>query len=235
MSERRFDRLHGELLRSGVAARHVRRAVTELAAHFEQLVDDGVSAGRSTVQARAEAHETLGTDAALIARFASRPELRAWPCRAPVWFFGVAPLVSIAALQLAVGFSVAGLMGLFSSYFSRLSVTREVSSEIGSIGRVLMLWCFPILVSAAFARIAYRHRLPFRWPLLAVGVVCTLAGLSNFEFELTGGTPAGQIGLGVGISPESLAGAGLHALAAATFVLVPMLFAFRSTRRRRSA
>ena len=125
MSDRRFDSLRSELLRAGVAARHVRRAVAELGAHFEQLVDDGISAGRSAAQAHAEAHETLGTDAVLIARYASRPELQAWPCRAPVWFFGVAPLVSVVALQLAVGFSVAGLMELFASYFSTLTVTRE--------------------------------------------------------------------------------------------------------------
>lgn len=235
MSDRRFESLRSELLEAGVAARHVRRAVTELDVHVEQLVDDGVSAGKNEEQARADADETLGTNAALVERFASRPELRAWPCRFPVWFFCLAPLVSVAALQLAVGFSVAGAMELFSSYFGHLTVAPQTSDAIRSVGRLLMLWCFPILVSAAYARIAYRHRLPFRWSLLSVGLVCTLAGLTNFEFELTGGTHAGQIGLGVGISPESLPAAGVHALAAAAFVLVPMLLAARSINRRRTA
>ncbi|HVA40159.1 MAG TPA: hypothetical protein VNF49_05805, partial [Candidatus Binataceae bacterium] len=60
MSERRFADLAEALLRNGLAAKHVRRAVIEIEGHYRQLVDDALARGKALTDAENDAHALLG-------------------------------------------------------------------------------------------------------------------------------------------------------------------------------
>ena len=55
--------------------------MTEIEAHFHQLVDEGLARGESEDDAQIGARDLLGTDQTLIRRYAGLPELRAWSRR----------------------------------------------------------------------------------------------------------------------------------------------------------
>ncbi len=78
MPERRFIELREALLRAGVAAPNVRRAVVEIESHFHELMDEALARGESRERARSEAHALLGADHTLIHRYADQPESQAW-------------------------------------------------------------------------------------------------------------------------------------------------------------
>lgn len=223
MSEYSFDHLRLALLKAGLSRRHARRAVAELDSHFKHSVDDSLAGGASLAQARAAAHTAIGPDDILVQHFASRPELRSWSCRAPLVFFCAAPPLGLAAVQVGLLFLVVAAIDAISPHLRTTFIAPETAAVASVAARTVMLWVVPGLVSGAFARVVYRHGLPLRWPLLAVGLVCTLAGLTNFDVEITGGVPAGLMRMGVGISPSGLVDALLHGGAIAALVVVPLL------------
>ena len=223
MSERSFECLRVALLKAGLSRRHARRAVAELDSHFRHSVDDSLARGASLAQARASAHAAIGPDDVLIQHFASRPELRSWSCRAPLLFFCVAPLLGLAAAQVGLLLLVVAAMDAVSPHLRTVVVAPQTAAVASVAARTVMLWVIPGLVASAFGRVAHRHGLPLRWPLLAIGVVCTLAGLTNFDFDITGGVPAALMRMGVGISPSGLVDALLHGGPIAALVIVPLL------------
>ena len=55
-----LSRLRADLLRSGVAPRHVKRAELELGDHFADLVEDGLASGLDRQEAESRALRALG-------------------------------------------------------------------------------------------------------------------------------------------------------------------------------
>ena len=55
-----LSQLQTQLLRSGVAPRHVHRTVVELDAHFDDLVDEALDSGTDLAQAEQQAIRQLG-------------------------------------------------------------------------------------------------------------------------------------------------------------------------------
>ncbi len=94
MSKTRFHRLYGELCAAGVGARHARRAVAELTAHYWQLVDAARARGVPLALAREQADQLIGSDTTLVARYASRPELGAFSHHRPLLAFSVIPALA---------------------------------------------------------------------------------------------------------------------------------------------
>jgi hypothetical protein len=97
MHEVRFAGIAERLLRAGVAPRHVRRTVFELAGHFEDLRTELRARGLSEAEVDTEASARLGADAIVDATLA-QPELRSWTWRRPVIAFTILPLATYAAL-----------------------------------------------------------------------------------------------------------------------------------------
>jgi len=93
--------LRKELIRSGIAPRHVRRTMDELSDHYEDLVDEALDGGASRIEAHALASRKLGEIATIGAAVRARPELRSWAYRFPRIASVVYPLTFVALLPAA--------------------------------------------------------------------------------------------------------------------------------------
>jgi hypothetical protein len=231
MAARRFDNLREALLRAGVAPRHVRRALLEIEVHFRQLIDDALARGESGDGARIEARDLLGTDQALIQRYAGTPELRAWSSRWTAAWFTLVPLLIFAALFVATAAVLCLIVDQMSPYLHHVHVSARASYLIDLAVRLVFLWAMPLSIAGAFAVLAYRRRIAPQWPVAGIIILCGLASLINVNFVLTGGATPGQAGAGIGTSVDSLPGQMAHAVVIAMLVLGPLWLALRRFRR----
>jgi hypothetical protein len=230
MSDHPFESLREALLRMGVAPRHARRAVLELDSHFHQLAEEGVQRGDSEEAARIAARELLGTDEVLISRYAGMPELRAWSSRSPAVWFTLVPLMSFIALFVAA-IAILCLSGhLMSDYLQHVHVSPSVSSRIDWVAQILFLWALPLSIAAAIAVLAYRQRVALHWPVAGIAILCCLTALITVNVVLTGGTPPGSVGAGIGISAHSLPRQIAHAVSIMVLVVGPLSIVWRRHR-----
>jgi len=231
MVDQRFNELREELLRVGVAARNVRRAVLEIQSHFQQLTDEERGRGASDHDARIEAHRRLGTNLVLVQRYAARPELLAWSHRWPSIWFLLLPLITYLAVSAATLMAVMAVAHQMMPYLHRIHIAPPVTYGIDLAARILLLWLFPSFVATAFAVLAYRRRVALRWPLIGIGLTSALASLINVAVRFTGGQTPGAVGAGIGLSPETLPGQVMHAAILASLALVPLWLAMRRAQR----
>jgi len=231
MSERRFADLAEALLRNGLAAKHVRRAVIEIEGHYRQLVDDALARGKALTDAENDAHALLGSDQVLIDRFSGQIELRAWWSRRTRLCFGLAPLLSYVALAVTTMTILMLIAHHMVPYLHRVHVPLDISKRIDLAVRVIFLWIFPVLIAAGYAWIAYRQRIPLRWPIAGILSLCGFAALVNVDMVITGGLSPGEANGGIGVSGASWPGQAVRAIATAMFVLGPLWLAVRRSRR----
>lgn len=230
MPDHPFDSLRGALIRKGVSPRHARRTVMELDGHFHQLVEEGIARGDSEEAARIAARELLGTHEVLIARYAELPELRAWSSRWPGFWFTLVPLISFMALFVAT-MAVLCLIGLqMSTYLHDVHVPAQVSSRIDWLAQMFFLWVLPLSIAAAFAILAYRRRVALHWPIAGIVILCCLVAFINVSVVITGGTPPGSVGAGIGISTHSLPTQMAHAVSIIALVVGPLWIMWRRHR-----
>jgi len=100
-----FARLQHRLLRAGLAPRHVRRTVTELQEHYDDIVAAEREAGSDRATARSIANQELGNLEAVYIAMRARPELRSWAFRYPRVAMLVYPLTCLALLPVAPVFA----------------------------------------------------------------------------------------------------------------------------------
>ena len=101
----KMHELESRLLQAGVAPRHVRRTITELRDHMDDLVDAEHATGMNLRDARSRAAQQLGSLDALVAEISSRPELLSWARRYPRVAVLVYPMTCIALLPIAPVFA----------------------------------------------------------------------------------------------------------------------------------
>ena len=90
--------LRQELLSSGIAPREVRRTLTELNDHFDDLYEHALADGCDEGDARQSALSELGDFETFAAQMRARPELRSWAFRYPRLALLVYPLTCLAVL-----------------------------------------------------------------------------------------------------------------------------------------
>jgi hypothetical protein len=230
MGEQRFENLREALLRTGIAGRQLRRALVEIEAHFRHLVDEERAHGQTDQEARIAAHRRLGTNETLVLSYAARPELRAWSRRWPAVWFVILPLISyivISAATLAVTLIIADQM---SAYLHTIHLSPQLTARIDLSARLVLLCIFPISVFATVAVFAYRRRVTLRWPLSGIALTSVLASLINVTLKFTGGPTPGEIGGGIGISPQTLPAQLMRAAILASLPLIPLWIAVRRAR-----
>jgi len=231
MVDQRFNELREELLRVGVAARHVRRAVSEIQSHFQQLIDEERGRGASDHDARIEAHRRLGANLVLVQRYAARPELLAWSHRWPAIWFLLLPLITYLAVSAAALMAVTAVAHQMVPYLHQIHIAPRVTYGIDLAARIVLLWLFPLFVATAFTVPAYRRRISLRWPLIGIVLTNALASLINVVVSFTGGPAPGAVGAGIGLSPVTLPGQVTHAAILASLALVPLWLAMRRAHR----
>jgi uncharacterized membrane protein len=101
MHELNLANLRKELLRSGVAPRHVRRTISELTDHYDDLVEESLGEGASRLEARTHAAQQLGDPGDIAAAVRARPELRSWAFRFPRVAAFIYPLTFMVLLPAA--------------------------------------------------------------------------------------------------------------------------------------
>jgi hypothetical protein len=105
MPEANFDMLRDELLRQGVAPRHVIRMMTELADHQEDLELEATQQGFDAADASRHAAKRIGSGKILAAHVLCRPELKSWVYRYPRLSRLILPVAYLALLPLAPVFA----------------------------------------------------------------------------------------------------------------------------------
>ena len=109
-----FGALQAQLLRSGLSPRHVRRTITELDEHFDDLVDAAVAKGAGVHAAERQALQDLGDMHQIAAVIDERPELRSWAFHHPriaIVLYPLACLAVLPAVPLLAGVRNASYLG----------------------------------------------------------------------------------------------------------------------------
>ena len=173
------------LLRDGVAARHVRRYVKELADHLADLRLEEERAGRSPADAESVALMRLGGMDDLARAMTERKEFQSWCVRAPWAMFGLVPI-----LLLALAWCVA-LLILWSGWqiFLPGSDTPFVPTDGFSIfyfgvGRSLY-FVAPVLVGWGIGLIAARQRLKAVWPFVGLVLIALMGSAARVQASRT--------------------------------------------------
>ncbi|MGI9271416.1 MAG: permease prefix domain 1-containing protein [Woeseiaceae bacterium] len=98
MREPNFRQFQSQLLRVGISPRYVRRTVSELREHLDDLVDAELDAGRDLEDARRAAAQQIGDLREVAVAMRACPELRSWSYRFPRIAVVVYPLTCLALL-----------------------------------------------------------------------------------------------------------------------------------------
>jgi len=100
MPEPDFKQFRSGLLQAGIAPRHVRRTITELQDHLDDLIAAQLASGSDAATAQRRAGQEMGdlTDVAIAMR--ACPELQCWAYRYPRLALIVYPLTCLALLPV---------------------------------------------------------------------------------------------------------------------------------------
>jgi len=93
-----FTEVRRDMLRWGMSPRRVRRTISELDGHFDDLVDGAVAEGADARAARQIALDAIGDLQNVSAAMKNQPELRSWAYRYPHIATVVYPLTFVALL-----------------------------------------------------------------------------------------------------------------------------------------
>jgi len=220
-----FEMIAEQLLKGGVAPRHVRRYIGELDDHFAQLTEQLHRGGCAIEDAKRRARTRLGDDSELVSAMLDVPGIRAWSARVPWLVFSALPpaiaFVMIAILLFAVrlisppgGFGGPLLIWLPVSYADFARYFADASNLI-----------IAPAVSALFAVTVFRQRLDRRWALLAAFSIAILGPQASTYFS----EQAGQA-LWIEGSGELARAMRLSAMQA-VLTLLPALLLLRRHRR----
>jgi hypothetical protein len=221
-----FNELRERLLRAGVAPRHVRRYLGELADHMADLRADEERAGRRRTDAESAALIRLGGMDDLSKAMIERRQFQSWCVRAPWATFGLAPLFLlagayfVACLVLWSGWKIflpgadtpfVPLDGLAILYFG--------------LGRWLY-FSAPVLIGWGIGLMAARQRFRAAWPTIGLALVALVGGTA----EVHASHPAvpGKVGhismdLALGTSLQGFSRGLFHVLMIFLLTLVPCL------------
>jgi len=229
-----LSELRERLLRAGVAPRHVRRYLAELADHLADLTAEAQHTGLSPAVARADALARLGTAEALAGAMLAQPRLRSLSVRAPFAVFAVAPLLALAAAwTLALFILWSGWQTFLPGSPSPFEKVYGMATVYFGIGRTIYFYA-PVLAGFGIALIAVRQRLTSLWPLAGMFLVAMAGALLQVHATrptVPGGAGSVAIGLAVRASAHSISGVLAHAATLLALSLIPYLIGrFRNQR-----
>ena len=204
MPEGEFRSLGERLLSAGIAPRHVRRLVMELASHHESLVEEEVGRGQPIEVARSVARDRLGTDDEIVRKVLEQPGLRSWGARWPLTICGLAPLLGLAASAVAILATLAAALEINDHMHTGWATdTRGIASWVrhGTEGiGWLIMYGLPVLCSLALAQYAATRRLRRFWPITGFVMTAALGAATNVTVIWPGPGVRGLLSGGLGFS-----------------------------------
>lgn len=221
-----FNELRERLLKSGVAPRHVRRYISELADHLADLTTEEERNGRSRADAESAALHRLGGMDDLAQAMIEHRQFQSWSSRAPWAAFGLAPLLFLAAswcvalLILWSGWNI--FLPGSDTPFVRIDGLAIVYFGVGR----LIFFGAPILISWGIGMVAIRQRLKPVWPAAGLLLIALIGGtLKVGVMRPDAGSRVGHIYMGftyrsaAQIIPDGL----FHALVILSLAVLPHL------------
>lgn len=224
-----FNELRERLLRAGVAPRHVRRYLTELAEHLADLTAEEEHAGRSRADAESAAFVRLGGMDDLARAMIEQRQFQSWCARAPWATFGFAPLFFLAVAYFIACFYLWSGWNIFlpgaDTPFGGLTHGPIYGFEnIYFQAGKFYYYGAPILVGWGIGLIAARQRVKAVW--LALGLVLTawMGGTAQIHASRTA-VPRGlgHIRMEFFDPGSSVQGGLFHALVILSFTMLPYL------------
>jgi hypothetical protein len=221
-----FNELRERLLRAGVAPRHVRRYLTELADHLVDLRAEEESAGRSRADAESTALLRLGGIDQLAGAMVAKPEFLSWSARAPWAIFGFGPLLFLAGVYFTACFILWSGWRIFLAGTSTPFVRVDgLAMVYFGVGRMLYFGA-PIFAGWAIALNAARQRFRGAWPLAGLVSIALIGPTAQVHAtHSVGSVGVGHVSMGLTVVPtiQGISQALLHALAIISFSVVPYL------------
>ena len=225
-----FNELCERLLRAGVAPRHVRRYLTELADHLADLRADEERAGRSRADAESAALIRLGGMDDLAKAMIEQRQVQSWCVRAPWAMFGLAPLFFLAGAWFVA------LLILWSGWNIFLpAADTPFGAGKGRIDEFAILyfqvgkWLYfgaPILVGWVMGLIAARQRLKVVWPAVGLVLIALIGGTAQVHATRTavpGGLGHIRMDFALGTSAHGVPDGLFHALVLLSLTVLPYL------------
>jgi hypothetical protein len=226
-----FHELHERLLRAGVAPRHVRRYLGELADHLADLRAEEERAGRSRAEAEAAAMMRLGTVNDLARAMTEQRQFQSWCARAPWVMFSLAPLLFLAVayffacLYLWLGWRVF-LPGADTPFGTRLSwPIYGLGNMYFQAGKYYYI-CAPVLVGWGIGLLAARQRLKVVWPTLALLLIAWMGATAQIQASRSAVPGLGHISMKffrLGPPGQAISANLFHALVILTLTAMPYL------------
>jgi hypothetical protein len=224
MPKKPLHEVREDLLRAGVAPRHVRRYLVELRDHLADLTAKEERSGHSRTDAESAALAKLGTAQELSRAMIHQRRLQSWSARAPWAAFGLVPVALLAA-----AYAVA-LLILWSGWqwFLPNANTPFGYHPTGpamyyfQLGRMLY-YTAPLFIGWSISAIAARQRVSPWWPAFGLALMAWLGATARVSVH----RPSGAIGhVGMSLVAQDLPSSLLSALVSFSSLAAPYV-AFR--------
>ena len=178
MSARELEALRERLLVAGVAPRHVRRYLRELAEHLDDARRAELERGLDPAAAEVAAWQRLGSADSLVQSVLEQPRLRSTAARFPVLVFGAGPALAWLALVVATVMLLIvvpkGASGAPPSA-AWLDVARALA--------LLYIRALPVAFGMVAFGLAAQRRLRLRWPLAGAALLDIVAGTLSVHLD----------------------------------------------------
>lgn len=175
-----FHELREQLLRAGVAPRHVRRYVGELTDHLADLRAEEVHSGGNAADAESAALARIGNMDDLATAMIEKRHFQSWCARVPWAMFSLAPaMVLTAAWFVALFILWSGwqifLPGAATPLGTRVDGFANLYFQFGKA----IYFFAPIVVGWGIGVIAARQRLRAIWPAVGLLLIALIGGASE--------------------------------------------------------
>jgi hypothetical protein len=164
------EELKEELARQGLPPPYIERLVQELSDHFDDVLEESMSteAERSSLAA-----ERVGQPGKLAAVAVTEYHKRARTRVHPVVTFAILPVLLMAVMWAGL-FVLAGVAdGVVGTFLP----TWDLSSRAFSNEATGVMLAPLAVIALIFCRLARKHGLDWRWPLLTTGVLAIIGGM----------------------------------------------------------
>jgi hypothetical protein len=182
-----FDQLRERLLRAGIAPRHVRRYLAELADHLADLRAEEERAGRSGADAQSAALIRLGEIDDLATAMIKRRQLQSWCVRAPWAVFSLAPpFLLVAAYFIPILILWSGWHAFLPDADTPFASGRVhgLANLYFQLGKFLYFGA-PILVGWGIELIAVRQKAKAAWPAIGLVLIAWMGATARIQASRT--------------------------------------------------
>jgi hypothetical protein len=178
----RFENLRETLLKGGVAPRHVRRYLTELSEHLDDLTAQQREAGYDGEDAALRARARLGDDDGLAQAMLEQPGMRSWPARLPWLAFVALPPVATLLLGTLLYAAVYFIGNGAAKIYAVVPVPQNLLVGF-SVAAMTAISVLAVPVAATLlALLADRQRLKPLWPLLGIALLLLATPMFGYKF-----------------------------------------------------